>query len=542
MCININSSDYHLFPEVSSKIPLLTLNKFDVIIMINNFMEKVMAQNIATLKDLIQEYRKSKIQSEAEVRSKLIVPLLEILGYPSALRSEEFPVYGFEGRKRLPAKDADFILFSDPNFATYRSFTQTDIEWVQSHSILVVEAKKTNEMPDILGQPMYYTIWTRAVAYLATDGEIIRGYFYNPINADREILDCKVDDLPKIIALWNFSYENLINIKTNDTSQNMLPQLLNTSLENSGDYHVITSDDEINLPEETLDYMRYAMGRNANGLGPLALVSRFLSMTDCYLQNEMRYDIPQYMFDIPREHHDAYLYIDNMVMSLTKGSVFYFYWNEYERYTFENDYLHIDIVYRNNKLKDFEVGYHVLDTRVSDRLANFVMVKKCLHASTITIAVSSDTPRNLSLPLASPKKKWANKAYNLVMLDFWTENLEKMLAIEEYYEISFHLQPVHGEDNLNKLYDAINFVYDGISMNTNCEITLPGGFTNEDFIIEEPILFEEDISIPLPARTIHNYTFIPCKSAFMPCTVHVSGTSSKDIVRVDGCCLYKVAE
>ena len=42
--------------------------------------------------NVIASYKKSKIQSEAEVRSKLIVPLFEALGYPSELRSEEYPV------------------------------------------------------------------------------------------------------------------------------------------------------------------------------------------------------------------------------------------------------------------------------------------------------------------------------------------------------------------------------------------------------------------------------------------------------------------
>lgn len=76
------------------------------------------------LQKIIDEYKESIIQSEAEVRSKLIVPLLEVLGYPSYLRSEEFPVYGFEGGKPLPAKNADFALFSDKNFAEHRKFTQ----------------------------------------------------------------------------------------------------------------------------------------------------------------------------------------------------------------------------------------------------------------------------------------------------------------------------------------------------------------------------------------------------------------------------------
>ena len=48
------------------------------------------------LKGIIDKYQRSIIQSEAEVRSKLIVPLIEWLGYPSEYRAEEFPVYGFE--------------------------------------------------------------------------------------------------------------------------------------------------------------------------------------------------------------------------------------------------------------------------------------------------------------------------------------------------------------------------------------------------------------------------------------------------------------
>lgn len=101
----------------------------------------------STIKAVIDEYAKSEIQSEAEVRSKLVVPLLCALGYPSELRAEEFPVYGFGGRKKLPAKSADFLLFSDKEFGAHRNDTQKDKDWVQSHSLLIVEAKKPGEMP-----------------------------------------------------------------------------------------------------------------------------------------------------------------------------------------------------------------------------------------------------------------------------------------------------------------------------------------------------------------------------------------------------------
>ena len=96
---------------------------------------------------IIAEYGKSIAYSEAEIRSKLIVPLLDALGYPSYLRAEEFPVYGFEGGKALPAKNADFILFSDKYFNNHREKTKQSIEWVYKHSLLVVEAKNRGKCP-----------------------------------------------------------------------------------------------------------------------------------------------------------------------------------------------------------------------------------------------------------------------------------------------------------------------------------------------------------------------------------------------------------
>lgn len=68
--------------------------------------------------------------------------------------------------------------------------------------LLVVEAKKPGEMPEVLGQPVYYAIWTKAVGYLAIDGVHIKGYFYNNINVDYEIVDCTINELPCYNGIW----------------------------------------------------------------------------------------------------------------------------------------------------------------------------------------------------------------------------------------------------------------------------------------------------------------------------------------------------
>ena len=92
---------------------------------------------------IIEEYRLSHIQSETEVRSKLIVPLIEWLGYPSQFRAEEFPVYGNGGGTPLPAKHADFLLFDNVDFDNNRERKKNQQDWVSNHSLLVVEAKKS---------------------------------------------------------------------------------------------------------------------------------------------------------------------------------------------------------------------------------------------------------------------------------------------------------------------------------------------------------------------------------------------------------------
>lgn len=42
----------------------------------------------AAIQSVVDEFRLSEIQSESEVRSKFIVRLSEVLGYPSQLRGE----------------------------------------------------------------------------------------------------------------------------------------------------------------------------------------------------------------------------------------------------------------------------------------------------------------------------------------------------------------------------------------------------------------------------------------------------------------------
>lgn len=495
------------------------------------------------IRELVIEYRKSIIQSEAEVRSKLIVPLLDILKYPSHLRAEEFPVYGFDGRKRLPAKNADFVLFSDNHFAVHRNFSKADIDWVQRHCLLIVEAKKPGEMPEVLGQPEYYTIWTKAVAYLAIDGIRVKGYFYNSTNIDREIIDCPVEDLADHNEILEFCCDNILCVK--QQSQSALPQRI-TSDHRTGTNEglaVPPIEESIeNLPDNIFRYIRYALGRNAEGLSKLQLIARFLNATDSFLSNDLRYDIPQYMFDIPRHHYGARLYIDNIVLPIETGDILEFYWNENGKFLFESQHIQIGLITRNDTLLNFEIGFRVLDKHVLDRLHSFEKVQRILSANTIRLSFDDTSHREFVLPAGAPKLMWANKGHTLSMCAFWTEGLEHLKTIEDYYEIQFSLGPVTDADDLTALYDAIDFVYAGIAMNANCEVTLPSHIFDEDIIIEEPTLFEDNNEIALPSQFLHGVNFIPYQTWLLPCRISIKGTNTEDIIKLPCCCRCKIAE
>lgn len=219
-----------------------------------------------------------------------------------------------------------------------------------------------------------------------------------------------------------------------------------------------------------------------------------------------------------------------------------FYCNDMTRYLFENEYIIADAIYRSNELCDFEIGYHILDKRVSERLDHFELVRKCLDADIVRVAVENESGLQMIFSTGHSRKMWKSKQHVKTMFGFWLSGMKKLKAIEEYYEIEFELQIVSEPDELDALYEAIDFVYDGMMLRENCEITLPGNLFEEDFEIEEPVLFEENKIIPLKDRVIQGVVFRPYRSALLPGKVKFAGKSENDIVRIPGCCEYRIVE
>lgn len=163
---------------------------------------------------LINDFLRQNIQSEAEVRSKLIVPLLELLEYSKDLRAEEFPVYGYEGGKALKTKAADFLQFTSSEFDKFRGKSDQDVEWVYEHSLLVFEAKKPTEKILVKGQPVFYSAWTKSVAYMISNGINIEGHVVNANYSDTCVFSCKVKEIPEKWEEINLlNYNRILELK-----------------------------------------------------------------------------------------------------------------------------------------------------------------------------------------------------------------------------------------------------------------------------------------------------------------------------------------
>lgn len=163
---------------------------------------------------MINDFIRQNIQSEAEVRSKLIVPLLELLEYPKDLRAEEFPVYGYEGSKALKTKAADFLQFTSNQFDKYRGKTDLEVDWVYKHSLLVFEAKKPTEKVLVKGQPVFYSAWTKSVAYMISNGINIEGYIVNANYSDTCVFSCRVEEIPEKWEEINLlNYDRILELK-----------------------------------------------------------------------------------------------------------------------------------------------------------------------------------------------------------------------------------------------------------------------------------------------------------------------------------------
>src|SRR5919112_851291 len=172
---------------------------------------------------LIQRIKKTDLVSETDVRTQVAVPLLELLGYPSANRAEEFPIRGVDGRSSLQAplraKLADIVLFDSTEHSEHRDPGTGG--WVADHALMVVELKKPGESLDnAQGQVRFYAHWAKVSFYVMTNGEEIAVYRMQGLFDDVREMLCAVEDLPRewgrISRLLSFETVKRYSVETPD--------------------------------------------------------------------------------------------------------------------------------------------------------------------------------------------------------------------------------------------------------------------------------------------------------------------------------------
>lgn len=479
---------------------------------------------MSTLQEVVDEYDDSIIQSEAEVRSKLIVPLLNALGYPSSLRAEEFPVYGFEGQKRLPTKNADFLLFSDKNFAEHRDFSHDDIEWVKEHSLLIFEAKKPGAMPKVLGQPVFYTIWTKAVAYLISDGKTIKGYYYNMINTDTEIIDCPVKELPRHDEINGFSYENILRMKGKSDALNW-------------ERKPVTEKDMEKLPEATWQLAKMVVGKGSDELSRLELMNRFLHAEDALVYRAPDDAPGGHTLVFPREKHPARLYIGYAERPLDGGYVRLFEKDGEQMFFYDNEYISLKFTTVKKRPTICGMGFHVFMSGVGERIAAFDKVRKLINAHMLRIEIDEDAHRSFCLPNrggADEKKEL------LAEIDVCLDDMQKLRTIEEYYGIEFDIPYIDDRREVTELRNTLRIIFNGIAILPNCEITLtPNELEKEDTVCDEPVLME-NVTIDMNDQLLFGSRFSPDKIWLLPDAEHADAAEPDQPIKRPGCCTYKL--
>lgn len=462
------------------------------------------------LRNAVEKYSRSIIQSEAEVESKLIVPLTELLGYPSEFRAEQFPVHGFQGRTKLPAKPADFLLFDDKNFASHKTYNKKNLDWVQDHSLLVVEAKKPGEMPEVMGQAQYYSHWAKAIAYIVTDGVEIKGYYRNPISSDETILECKVSKLPECEAFAQFSYERIKAIKDIDFSKEIENRIKTESIDENTVKH-----EDISLPVELINYMRIVLGEDSDGLSSEEVAQAYLSSMPLSPEGKR---LPRHSLESDGlfvGNDEGLLYIDGKVIPFTSGVISYYDLPGLHRIVFENDYLLFDFLCMNNVVVGFQNGFHVQDCYVSNRVHHLMRTKEVFNAEKITIKTKDGT-LIIDLDIKIFLKESAYCIAQEGILDHWLKKMEQLKTIEEYYGIEFFLRSGLNAEETDELYNTVEIVYDGIAKRRNIF------FEDEAEAFFENNAPKEDITIECKDMKkmkwmdleIHNYRFSPDRISF----------------------------
>ena len=332
------------------------------------------------IQQVIDGFLQLKVRSEDEVRSKLIVPISEVIGFGPEFRGENFPVFSFTGSKKNPDTFADFIFFDSPDFNDHAEYSYKNQKWIQDHCLLIIEAKKPGKIIDVPGQAQFYSNWTKALGYLYIDGDWIKGWMCNELCSDKEIIICKIENNTNYVSMLNFSFSKLSQIKRDAVRNNTSKKIF------------ISKPSELKLPPKALKYIRRKMGRNAEGLDDLQLVSQYFKTCDFILNSKNRFDIPVFALDLPREILKAKLYSDKSIAPIDNGTVAHSYWQDVDRYQYISKVIRFDVYVEKQNISVIMKSLTAIDDSVKVRIERIHQILSFLSSGSVTISFDNIRP------------------------------------------------------------------------------------------------------------------------------------------------------
>lgn len=494
--------------------------------------------------EIISNYRKSIIATEEEVKSKFILPLTKWLGYSDQYRADEFPVYGYSGRTPLNAKSADYIFFSGTDFNNHRSRTDDNLRWVEDHSLMIIEAKKPGEMAEIQGQAQFYQRWTKALCYLVIDGNRIKGYVVNSTVSDLQILDCDIDKLPDNQVLDLMKFNVLCEMKNNyrEHTESILAMVERLLEENNEQEQENVLFDDFDYLVDDIDSIRNDLGADAEGRSDQEVIELFRDTVKFNLDHNLRYDIPDFMINIPRESYEGILSIKGVICPSLLGTVERYYYENLDILLFTEGYLDLLLYVVDGVPVRVTFGFHIFDSTVDQRICNFKRLRPFIEANNLFFYIKNiDDGKDLSLLI--PKSGVMTNKHLLPVFDYYEEEMYDLKTIEEYYGIKFKMEELIEGEEESILDDAIYQVSQGIRGKQNVTSTINKSIISETIEIDTPLLWKDSLlrnyKEDFRDFKIHNIIFVPDRITILPCKLKKSFGFGRQTINIPLSILYK---
>ena len=295
------------------------------------------------------------------------------------------------------------------------------------------------------------------------------------------------------------------------------------------------------LPPNIVNSMRQLLQLSPD-LSADEVISQFLHYTNSVLENDIRHNVPEYIYDIPRAVYPAKLYVDDNEEPVFYGNVEHYFCNDKDRFVFMSDHFSLSVEYVSQKTNSFFIYYNAQLNSAVDRLSILKAVQSVLLSNIVIFQIDNWGRKTLSIK--RNKRKYAfSYDDEKKLLNYWIEEMEKILKIEQSYNISINLQQSIPE-KVEEFYRMVDVVYNGLVGLPNNVIYMPSSlFSGKTITISQPELLNEfdETDKTLPPVNLYGHIFHAKKSTLIPTKIQRKH-QNKNIMELPVCIEFQLSE